>query len=236
MERMFFFDIDDTLYDLADPFRKTCKDYYGNRTDPFMEELFLAFRRHGEVSFMAVENKKMSMKEMYCYRLQRAFAEYDIKISEEEALAFQKTYQNYQHRISLSADMKNFLDVFCGKTALGILSNGPAKHQWDKVRSLGLLKWIKEEDIIISGDVGVTKPDVRIYRIAEERGKGKELWMIGDSFESDIAGAYEAGWHSLWINRRKRTAQDQNSKPDEIVYSEKEMIDSLKQIVERERK
>ena len=231
MERMFFFDIDDTLYDLADPFRKACRHYYGNEMDPFMEELFLAFRRHGEVSFMAVENGKMSMKEMYCYRLQKAFAEHGIRINEDEALAFQKTYQTHQHAISLSEDMRRFFDEYSSKIAMGVLSNGPAEHQWDKVRSLGLLKWIKKEDIIISGEVGVTKPDVRIYRIAETRAQGKEPWMIGDSFESDIAGAYAAGWRSLWINRRRRTAGDRNIRPDRTVYSEPEMIVALKKII-----
>ena len=230
MDRMFFFDIDDTLYDLADPFRKTCR-YFFDRELP-MDGLFLAFRKHGEISFMAVENRKMSMKEMYCYRLQKAFEDYGIQMSEEEALAFQDVYQDYQQQIGLSEEMRAFFDAYSKKESFGILSNGPSRHQWDKVRSLGLLKWIKEEDIIISGDVGVTKPDERIYRIAEERTQGKKPWMIGDSFESDISGAYRAGWKSIWINRRKRKAGDPDIVPDHTVYSEKEMIDILVQIIE----
>ena len=228
---MFFFDIDDTLYDLSDPFRRTCRYYYGDRMEPFMDELFLAFRRHGEVSFMAVENGRMTMREMYCYRLQKAFGEYGIEMDDEEALRFQKTYQKHQYRITLSEEMKAFLDEYGKRVSFGILSNGPAEHQREKVRSLGLTKWIKEEDIIISGEVGVTKPDTGIFRIAEKRAQGKEKWMIGDSFESDIVGACQAGWHSLWINRRRRTASDERNVPDHVAYSEQEMIEILKEII-----
>ena len=55
--------------------------------------------------------------------------------------------------------------------------------------------------------------------------------MIGDSFESDITGAHNVGWHSIWINRRRRVAKDKNIVPDYTVYSEKEIIDTLKQII-----
>ena len=233
MEKMIFFDIDDTLYDLAEPFRKTFDVFFKNGPVLPMDELFLAFRRHGEVSFTAVENGRMTMAEMYCYRLQKAFEEYGIELSDEQALAFQKTYQKHQYRIVLSEDMKSFFDEFGTKTTFGVLSNGPAEHQWDKVKSLGLLHWIKKENIVISGDVGVVKPDERIFKIAEEKAQDKEKWMIGDSFESDIIGAHKVGWRSVWINRRRRSAKDENIVPDYTAYSEKEMIDILKQIIER---
>ena len=76
MERMFFFDIDDTLYDLADPFYKTCEGFFEDGLRLPIDELFLAFRKHGEVSFRAVEKGQMSMQEMYCYRLQKAYEEH----------------------------------------------------------------------------------------------------------------------------------------------------------------
>ena len=231
MEKMFFFDIDDTLYDLAEPFRKTYEAFFKGGPVLPMDELFLAFRRHGEVSFTAVENGRMTMAEMYCYRLQKAFGEFGMELSDEEALAFQKAYQKNQYHIVLSDEMRTFFDEFSKQAAFGILSNGPAKHQWDKVKSLGLLQWIKKENVVISGDVGVVKPDERIFKIAEEKAEGKEPWMLGDSFESDIVGAHKAGWHSVWINRRRRIAKDRNIVPDYITYSEKEMIDVLKQII-----
>ena len=232
MEKMFFFDIDDTLYDLADPFRRTCEAFFKDGPLLPLDELFLAFRKHGEVSFTAVENGQMTMREMYCYRLQKAFGEFGIELDDEEALAFQKAYQKHQYRIALSKEMKKFFQDYSGNTVFGVLSNGPSEHQLDKVKSLGLLQWIRKEDIIISGDVGVTKPDERIFRIAEERAQDKEPWMVGDSFESDITGAHNVGWRSLWINRRRRAPKDENIAPDYTAYSEKEMIDTLKQIIE----
>ena len=129
MEKMFFFDIDDTLYDLAEPFCKTCDAFFKGDLVLPMDELFLAFRRHGEVSFTAVENGRMTMAEMYCYRLQKAFGEFGTGLSDEEALAFQKAYQKNQYHIVLSEDMRTFFNEFSKDTVFGVLSNGPSEHQ-----------------------------------------------------------------------------------------------------------
>ena len=93
---------------------------------------------------------------------------------------------------------------------------------------LGLDRWFNSEDIIVSGETGFSKPDVRLCRIVEEKLglKPDELWMIGDSYKHDITGAIDSGWHTIWINRRALTQPDRL--PDFEVTSGRELTSLLR--------
>lgn len=60
--------------------------------------------------------------------------------------------------------------------------------------------------IIISGDFGKGKPDVRIFEhVLETTGaKREEAIMVGDNLMTDILGANRAGIKSVWINRDEK--------------------------------
>ncbi len=32
----------------------------------------------------------------------------------------------------------------------------------------------------------------------------EETWFIGDTFEIDVVGAKNSGWHVIWFNHRNR--------------------------------
>jgi putative hydrolase of the HAD superfamily len=61
-----------------------------------------------------------------------------------------------------------------------------------------LLRWI-----FISAEVGWRKPDLRFFREVQRRCgfSADELWMIGDSWKSDIRPAAELGWNAALIDR-----------------------------------
>ena len=81
---------------------------------------------------------------------------------------------------------------------IGILSNGFMEVQHRKIASAGLTGMI--DMVVLSDDIGVNKPDVRIYRHAMKV-SGKEYperhIMIGDNPDTDIAGAIAAGWKAI---------------------------------------
>ncbi|RZL14850.1 MAG: HAD family hydrolase, partial [Pedobacter sp.] len=61
------------------------------------------------------------------------------------------------------------------------------------------------ENVIISEDVGVNKPDKRIFEYALEKANaGKhESIMIGDSLEADVRGALDFGIKAIYFNPLK---------------------------------
>lgn len=57
------------------------------------------------------------------------------------------------------------------------------------------------EGCVVSGQVGLNKPDVRIFRQAELAAHFPQLiWMVGDNPQADIAGAKSAGWHTIQVH------------------------------------
>jgi HAD superfamily hydrolase (TIGR01549 family) len=84
---------------------------------------------------------------------------------------------------------------------IGMITNGPADIQRPKIELLELAGVFPL--IIVSGEVGVWKPDPAIFRLALERANvaaGDALY-VGDSPEHDMQGARAAGLGCVWINR-----------------------------------
>jgi len=82
---------------------------------------------------------------------------------------------------------------------LGLLTNGPSDMQWPKIEHLGLRSLFSV--ILVSGDVGVHKPDRLIFeQFLRLLGvPAKEVLFVGNSYRSDIVGAKDVGMHSAWI-------------------------------------
>lgn len=120
---------------------------------------------------------------------------------------------------------------------MGIITNGPSEHQWAKVNALAVEKWIPRENIIVSGDLGINKPDVRIFVAMQEKLQlGVEsLYYIGDSFENDIVGANNVGWKAIWINRYNKECT-QDAKVYKIVKNNFELFEIIKEIIEKKDK
>ena len=87
-----------------------------------------------------------------------------------------------------------------GGYVLGLVSNAPP----DTIRaieSLGLPRYLPV--IVVSGIVGVSKPNPEIFRIALRQAGAEpaEAVHVGDVYEADVLGARNAGIKGLLIDR-----------------------------------
>ncbi|MGT2929325.1 HAD family hydrolase [Streptococcus dentasini] len=223
-----YFDVDDTLYDQSVPFRRAfCKNF---SFDIPIESLYKVSRRLSDTVFEPSENGQISMQEMHIYRIKEALKKFGYRISDEEALRFQKDYENYQKKITLSPQIKAMLAQLAESgVTLGVITNGPKGHQQQKIKQLGLQEWFLSERIIISSDVGVAKPDQAIFDLAYHAISLplSQCYYIGDSFENDVKGAKGAGWKSIWFNRRDNSLFEGDLRPDKIVSSEEELAKTI---------
>lgn len=222
----FIFDMDDTLYERHVPFQQACDKIFAGKTEVDGRLLFGKFTRRGDEVFEASMNGTISMEEMWIYRITHALADLHIEISPREALEFQRAYDWYQHHIALSNTLTEMF-CWCKETGihLGIITNGTSGHQRMKFHALGLERWILEEHLLVTGDIGVNKPDPAVFREAERR-MGldlREAWYIGDSYEHDIAGAKAAGWNTIWLNRSRKEEGRPAGAADETVHTEEEL-------------
>ena len=224
MLKAILFDIDDTLYDLSIPFKEAFREFFpGEKMD--LEGAFLASRKYSDLIYDRSLSGEISMAEMYIYRLGNAFQDYGKIIDGPTALQFQSVYEKRQHEIRMTEEMERMLEELSRKMTLGIITNGPSEHQRDKVRALGVERWIPMERIWISGDLGVGKPHKEIFEAAREKLglKPEELCFVGDAYGHDILGAKGAGWKAVWFNHRGRQATGEVM-PDYEVRSEQELI------------
>ncbi len=213
------FDLDDTLYDQIQPFERALKRHLSVPEEQLVH-LYLAFRHYADQVFEAAATGKISLKDSHVYRMKAALADFGYQVSDGMALTIQIDYDYYQGQLELSPIYPAIFEA-CKQRgiSLGIITNGPHRHQLRKIRTLGLQDWIEQEKMVISGQVGMTKPNPAIFKLMEERlgMAGQEICYVGDSFENDIIGAKSAGWQAIWFNHRKRQQPETSVEPDKVV-------------------
>lgn len=84
---------------------------------------------------------------------------------------------------------------------LGVLTNGDANQQHQKLRRTGLAVSLAE--VIASSTVGAAKPDARIFHhgCTRLRLSPAEVVYVGDRLQTDAIAATNAGLHGIWLNR-----------------------------------
>lgn len=89
---------------------------------------------------------------------------------------------------------------------VNVLSNGFAGVQQRKLRSGGIDHLI--DHMVLSDDCGITKPQPGIFDYAMRvcQCTPEHTLMIGDDPDTDIAGAHQAGWRTIYFNGKQRPA------------------------------
>ncbi|MXZ23951.1 MAG: HAD family hydrolase [Caldilineaceae bacterium SB0665_bin_21] len=84
---------------------------------------------------------------------------------------------------------------------MALVTNGPSQLQRRKIDILGIAPWF--EAVLVSAEVGHSKPEPEIYMLALEslNADPKDAWFVGDNLYTDIAGANNVGMPSVWVNR-----------------------------------
>lgn len=103
--------------------------------------------------------------------------------------------------LELYPDALPTLDVLKSQGySLGLVSNAPP-NTMNVVEKLGLTKYFPV--VLISGVVGVSKPNPEIFRMALARaGAGPESAVhVGDVYEADVVGARNAGIKGILLDR-----------------------------------
>jgi putative hydrolase of the HAD superfamily len=122
----------------------------------------------------------------------------DAMLAEQLACLYPTERRN---RYAPYADVLPVLDGLTGRYQLGAVTNGPCDLQHQKLERSGLDRYFPVQ--VISREVGVRKPDPRIFEIALDRlgVAAAESVFIGDSPKHDIAGAHAAGMKAIWLRR-----------------------------------
>ena len=105
-------------------------------------------------------------------------------------------------RLQRDLGLLNELRVLGAIMNLGIITNGGSETQWRKIRAAGLDDVIPRENVWISEEIGIAKPDPGIFLIASQSlgvPPGNCL-VIGDHEPHDIVGAAAAGMRARLVD------------------------------------
>lgn len=116
----------------------------------------------------------------------------------------------YEAGWSAFADVGSCLATLTASAKLGVITNGDSVQQREKLTVLGLAD--RFTVVVASADIGIAKPDPRIFRHAADRlGITPERCAyIGDKRDTDAQAATAAGMTGIWINRGGRPAPDRD--------------------------
>ena len=84
---------------------------------------------------------------------------------------------------------------------IGIVTNNRTTEQEEKLAFLGMTDLV--DALITSEEVGVPKPDARIFEVAMRYlgARPEETVLVGDNWRTDVLGALAVGIRPVWLNR-----------------------------------
>ena len=130
-------------------------------------------------------------------------APYGIELDDAAAEAWFEGYLlHYESTWALHTDVEECFSAIAPR-ALGIITNGDLRFQSAKIVGTGLDALIPLENVIASGEVGVAKPDPRIFLIAcgVFEVTPADAAYVGDRLHTDAIGAARAGLLGVWLDR-----------------------------------
>lgn len=203
-----FFDLDDTLWDFdKNSSEVLCELFHefdlGEKLKTDFENFHATYKTVNNKLWSRYYKKEIDKAFLRNNRFHLAFNEFGYNNFEENLQVTELYLQRSPYGKSLKEGCVEALNYLSKKYKLHIITNGFKEVQHIKLSNCGLRPYF--DQIIISEEHQLTKPDEQIFRLAESlAGSHKnECLMVGDNFESDIEGARNAGWQSIYYTKEK---------------------------------
>ncbi|MFC6253549.1 HAD family hydrolase [Secundilactobacillus hailunensis] len=228
MLKAIVFDLDDTLYDQQRPFQQALLSVWNDPavSGHVLTDLFKVFKHMND----RVANLETLTMNRVFDRLNDVLSQHELPtLANSVWLAFCDHYHAEAQKITLFSDIQAQLPLLKDHYELGVITNGESATQSEKVAHLDLQRWIKKENVVISDEVGLRKPDPRIFTHFNRlmNLQANEVVYIGDNFKRDMVGAKKAGWHAFWFNHRHLEMPKSEFIPDQTVESPTELAELL---------
>ncbi|NRD79911.1 HAD family hydrolase [Bacillus sp. BRMEA1] len=110
---------------------------------------------------------------------------------------------NFPHCFTINQNTINLVNTIKMKVKVAIITNGSTKRQKAKIRNTNLNSCF--DIVIISEEVGFSKPDKRIFELALNKlnVQPEDALFVGDDIEKDIGGCQNANIKGIWFNPRR---------------------------------
>ncbi|MFG1949555.1 HAD family hydrolase [Micromonospora sp. NPDC048830] len=188
MQRLALFDLDNTLVDRSEAFRRWAAGFCAEHDLPQDALAWL----------LATDGDGFVPRDWFFGEVRQRFG---------LAAPADHLWEEYRRRmpelVSCRPGVRNLLTSLRERGwRIAIVTNGQADNQLGKIRRTGLDQHV--DAWAVSGELGIRKPARGLFEAAA-RGCGVRLddggWVIGDSPTLDVAGGRAAGLSTVWISR-----------------------------------
>lgn len=222
------FDLDNTLFSHEKAFEKaicfcfeSILEQKGLHKGININELFTVFKKYSDLFWSDYEEGILSPQDYRRKRFLNTANHFQLPLTIKEADEFHDHYYCVVDDFSepypsLHSLIKNLLEA---NIKVGIITNGMADTQYNKINKLELNSMLSNDCIFVSEELQIWKPDREIFDMAKAKlhSEGGYLF-VGDSWAHDVVGAIDAGWDSIFLNTRNETPSTDH-KPVKICRS-----------------
>lgn len=197
-----FFDLDRTLWDFETNSKNALAQLFvehelGSFIKSF-DSFYNAYKETNARLWNSYGKGKISKEVLRVKRFEDTLRQYQY-FDKELAVRLGDEYVAISpHQTVLFPNAKETLESLANANyRLHIITNGFKEVQSIKLQHSGIIAYF--DVVLCSEEVGMNKPDPRVFRHAMERSgaKPEESVMIGDDFKVDILGAVSAGMDAV---------------------------------------
>ena len=226
-----FIDFDDTLYDTRGnaviSLRETFEAFQLGRWFPDPQVFYDAYWEANIDLWGRYSRGEITRDYLIVERFRRPLsAGQGLEVTESFCLEMSDRFLDFcSNKPGLVDGARHLMDYLRGKGyRLHMCSNGFHEVQYKKLAACGLRDHF--DTIILSEDAGVNKPSPLYFDYAlRASGASRETTvMIGDNLQTDIIGARDAGFDTIFFNRWN---VDPSGIPDHTVMSLQEIEELL---------
>ena len=221
------FDADETLFD----FKKSEKKAFESTVIDFGIEYkedyhFKIYKEINTAIWKELEDGLITQKKLKTERFRRLSKKLNIQFNEIE---FAKLFMKYLSQASfLYEESEELVKNLTKNYRLTIITNGLSAVQDNRIKKSVIAGYF--EDIVVSEEIGVSKPNPEIFQHALNNinytDKNKVL-IVGDSLTSDIQGGINFGIDTCWFNPAM-SLNEAGIKPTYVISDLMELEDILK--------
>jgi len=179
------------------------------------------FRQINKKLWLEIENKTLHLNDLKIERFRLLFEKIAFKGDPEEFSSIyldrlSKKYYTLPHAIEV-------LDFLSCRAVLSLITNGISYVQRGRIGRAAIEIFFN--DIIISEEIGYTKPDTQFFYFAAKSLNLPpfNILCVGDSPSADIWGAHLAGMDTCWFTYHDTIYPDSLPQPDYIINDLREL-------------
>ena len=194
-----FFDADGTLFDYDAGERAALRGAFEACDLPFSPAVEPRYREINARIWREYELGEITQSRLKTERFDRLFS--DIGVTGDAAIVSRHYLEMLAAQTTLLDGAESVVRELAATTELLLITNGLAEVQQPRFAASSIRGFFTE--IVISGEIGLAKPDPAIFDHAFERiGRPpkEQVLMVGDNLGSDILGGANYGLDTCWYN------------------------------------